>query len=157
MFAFFFAFTLINVHISLVASEISLDNTKAVKFMNYKHTVNTCLVYKNSKPGFSTCDSESIYQRFYIQNLTNINNMVKWNQYPITNIFRETENNRRMFAFTDIRFEKFGDTLWFFVHNSKDPKCLTEKSYDEIVWARCEKNDDNYPHLETQKWYIANW
>jgi hypothetical protein len=173
MFAYFFSLILLNVFISLVASNarISTDSTKAVKFRSHADYEFKCLQkywsgYFDLVGGLSECDKNDTRQRFFIKNLKHINDKLKPNEYPITDLIWFDDRNNTHTELKNVRFEKFDDITWLIVNANAGQQCLTFywdyvgylKTYlQRISWMNCAKDKKNFPSNRAQRWDIENW
>ncbi len=154
---------------NLVASNsvISTDTTKAVKFRSHADYLFECLSVF-SYDSVLTSYLEKCYnyerQKFYIQNLEKINDILKPNEYPITDIKWIPDKEKETFL-TNVKFEKFDNITWLIV-NAKSGRCYTKHTYwdsrfstykTELKWMDCAKNEHNFPKHPTQRWDIENW
>jgi hypothetical protein len=167
MFAYFFSLILLNVFISLVASNanISPNNTKAVKFRSHDNYEFQCLskyygTINGLVGGLRECGNTDQWQKFYIKNLEHINDKLKPNEYPITDVtwVNFWNNNETETVLENVRFEKFDDITWLIVNAYKGQQCLTlvQGQYPIIDWMDCGKKN-NFPKNPTQRWDIENW
>jgi hypothetical protein len=123
----FFSFILCNVYINLVASNsvISTDSSMPVKFRNHDY-VFACLTRSYGSLEVQKCNSTSIKQKFYIDNLQQINyKLANPSDYPTSTVRVKDKDGNLTVAFENIRFEKFDNLTWFFVHVGDGTRCLS--------------------------------
>jgi hypothetical protein len=157
----FFSFILCNVYINLVASnsDISTNSSIPVKFRNHNYNFG-CLTRSGGSLKVLQCNPTSIEQKFYIDNLQQINyKLANPSDYPTSTVRVKDIGGKLIVAFENIRFEKFDNLTWFFVHVDDGTRCLSTfygNDYQFTEWHDCYKKD-GFPEFDSQKWDIENW